>query len=93
MSIGAGLNTLVRSGRTVEGLIIAVSDDGVERLYTAYYEDGPSAYELDFTAKCKSPAGRLQRGESITLVLGRTPMIGPRRLLILPRTYPQATIH
>jgi hypothetical protein len=91
LATGAALYILVRSGRAVEGLIVAVSDDGIDRLYTAYYEDGPGAYELDFTAKCKSPAGHLQSGEGITLILGRTPILGPQRLLILPRAYRQST--
>jgi hypothetical protein len=85
ISLGTGLYVLVRSGRAVEGLIVAVSDDGIDRLYTAYYEDGPGAYELEFTVKCKGSAGRLQIGDSFTMILGRTPKFGPQRLLVFPR--------
>ena len=84
ISIAAALYILVQSGRAVEGQIIAISDDGIDRLYAVYYEDGPDAYELDFTVKSKGPAGRLQSGDSITLILGRTPPLGPRCLILLP---------
>lgn len=91
ISAGTGLYILVRSGRAVEGMIVSVSDDGIDRLYTAYYEDGPLAYELEFTAKCKGPAGRMQIGDSFTMILGGRGGFGPQRLLILPRAHRQST--
>jgi hypothetical protein len=84
IGVGGALYKLVESGQLVEGLIIAVVDDGIDRLYTTYYEIGTSAYEMDFTAKCKSPAGRLQRGDTVTLILPPLQTGRPRQLVFFP---------
>jgi hypothetical protein len=72
---------LLRSGRVVEGLIVGHSDDGIDRLYTVYYEDGPSAYEGQFTAKLGSPASRLKPGDSITLIVGPGEPLAPQQVI------------
>jgi hypothetical protein len=80
--IGAALYKLAEHGQVLEGLIVALTDDGIDRLYTVYYEYRTNAYELDFTSKCKSPAGGLQRGDIVTLIL--PPMrIGRQQKLVL----------
>ena len=75
---------LLRSGRPAEGLIVGASDDGIDPLYTVYYEDGPQAYELQFTAKCRSPACRLQAGDTITLILGPPKAVDLQRVVLYP---------
>jgi hypothetical protein len=81
---GLTIYTLVQSGRAVEGLIVSVTDDGIDRLYAVYYEDGPASYQMDFAAKRKSGAGQLQRGDTLTLVVGRPPGLLPQALILRP---------
>jgi hypothetical protein len=59
----------VRSLRAIEGLVVEVSDDGIERLYTAYFEDGQRPYEAQLTVKCKDAAAKLQSGDTNALIL------------------------
>jgi len=68
----------------VEGLVTAVFDDGIDLLYTVYYEDGKLPCELQFTAKLKSPARRLQLGDTITLILGPGRGFGPQQVVLYP---------
>lgn len=80
------LRELLRGGVAVEGLVSGVSDDGIDRMYTIYCEAAPDAYEIQFTAKCRSPAGKLQPGDSITLILGPPRALGPRKVILFPPT-------
>ena len=82
--VGVSIYYLVESGRAFEGLIVSVTDDGIDRLYVVYYEDGPAPYEVEFIAKCKSRAGQLQVGDSLTVVVGHPPGFGPQALILLP---------
>ena len=84
MLVGSTIYTLVQNGRVVEGLIVSVTDDGIDRVYVVYYEDGRASYEMDFAAKRKSRAGQLQRGDSLTLVVGRPPGLQPQALILRP---------
>lgn len=83
VGIGLGMSQvkLLRSGRAAEGLVVGASDDGIDRLYTIYYEDGPGAYEVQITAKCKDP-GRLQVGDSVTLIVGPPTTMGHQRIVL-----------
>ena len=82
--IGLTIYTLAQSGRVVEGLIVSVTDDGIDRLYVVYYEDELASYEMDFAAKRNSRAGQLQQGNSLTLVVGRPPGLLPQALILRP---------
>ena len=65
-------------------MIVSVTDDGIDRVYVVYYEDGRASYEMDFAAKRKSPAGQLQPGDSLTLVDGRPPGMLPQAIVLRP---------
>jgi hypothetical protein len=80
VALSLSMSKLLRSGRAVQGLVVGAWDDGIDRLYTIYYEDGPRAYEVQFTAKSKSPAGGLQSGDTITLILGPPQELGRQRV-------------
>jgi hypothetical protein len=47
-----------------------MSDDGVDRLYDIYFEDNSQPCVVQCTAKSASPAGTLQNGDTVTLILG-----------------------
>jgi hypothetical protein len=46
----------VRNGCTVEGLITAISEDGIDRLYTIYYEHHTGGYQIQSARKVESRA-------------------------------------
>jgi len=60
---------VLRSGPAVEGVVISMFDDGVYRQYEIYFEAGTRSYQLNYTAKCKKPAGAMQIGDTVTLIL------------------------
>jgi len=85
-ALSRSISKLLRSGHAVEGLVVGVSDDGIDRLYTIYYEDGPHSYEVQCTAKCGSAGGELQAGSTITLILGPRKESGQQQVVFDLRT-------
>ncbi len=86
VGVGIALNwsisKLVHSGRPVEGLVVGVSDDGIDRLYTLYYEDEAKPFEVQFTVKTGAPTGRFGTKDSVTLILGPSRAIGSQRVIV-----------
>jgi hypothetical protein len=82
--IGLAIYALVQSGRPVEGLIVSVTDDGIDKVYAVYYEDGTDPYEVSFVGKRKTHAGQLRQGDSLTLVVARPPGLLPQVLILRP---------
>ena len=82
--IGVTIYVIAGSGRPVEGLIVSVSDDGIDRVYGVYYEDGGQSFEANFTAKRKSPAGRLVQGNLLTVLVAKPAGLLPQVLILRP---------
>ena len=81
-ALSRSVSKAMRSGRAVEGLVVGVSDDGIDRLYTIYYEDGPRAYEVQCTGKCGRPSGELRAGDAVTLILGAQKGSGKQQVVL-----------
>lgn len=81
---GLVIYALVQSGKVVEGQIVSVTDDGIDRYYIVYFECGSEPYEIDFKAKRDSSVAQLQRGDSLSLMVGRPPGLLPQVLFLRP---------
>jgi hypothetical protein len=60
---------VLRFGVPAEGQILGISDDGVDRLFTIYYQDSEVPFQAAITPKNNPHARNWQTGDSITLIL------------------------
>jgi hypothetical protein len=67
-----------------EGQILGIADDGIDRLFTIYYEDNGVPFQAAITAKNNPYARNWRTGDSVTLFLKPRQLGDTQKSLLYP---------
>ena len=75
---------VLRFGVPAEGQILGIADDGIDRLFTIYYEDNGVPFQAAITAKNHPYARNWRTGDSVTLFLKPRQSGDTQKFLLYP---------